>query len=224
MTLLLDPRSVARFEAGPGLNWPNKMGRMLLLALEDVMSRNGVNAVLALAQLEHRVNHYPPDNLERGFGFVELSTIMQCIEEMYGPHGGRSLALRAGRAGFKYALREFGTLLGLDDLALRLLPLELRLWMALNAMADVFNQYSDQRVRVTKQGPYVEYRIERCPVCWGRHTTGPCCYAATGLLQEMTTWVGRGTSCDVREVACIAAGAPACTFLVGPYLEVQAGL
>ena len=44
------------------------MGRMMMLALEDVMSRNGVNAVLALAQLEHRVNHYPPDNLDRALG------------------------------------------------------------------------------------------------------------------------------------------------------------
>ena len=223
MTLFLD-RPQAAFDIGSSLHWPNKMGRMMMLALEDVMSRNGVNAVLALAQLEHRVNHYPPDNLEPGFGFEELSTIMQCIEEMYGPHGGRSLALRAGRAGFKYALQEFGAQLGLVDLAFRQLPLELRLWMALNAMADVFNRYSDQRVQVAKQGPCIEYRIERCPVCWQRHATSPCCYAATGLLQETTTWIGKGQSCDVREVACIAAGAPACTFLVGPYQKVQTGL
>jgi predicted hydrocarbon binding protein len=223
MELSLD-RPTTALNAGQSLNWPNKMGRMMMQALEDVMSRNGVNAVLALAQLEHRVNHYPPDNLEPGFGFEELSTIMQCIEEMYGPQGGRSLALRAGRAGFKYALHEFGVQLDLADLAFRHLPLELRLWMALRAMADVFNRFSDQRVQVSKQGPYIEYRIERCPVCWQRHTTGPCCYAAVGLLQETTTWVGRGESCDVREVACIAAGAPACTFLVGPYQKVQTGL
>jgi predicted hydrocarbon binding protein len=223
MTLLFD-RTPTALDTGLSLNWPNKMGRMMMLALEDVMSRNGVNAVLALAQLEHRVNRHPPDNLEPGFGFEELSTIMQCIEEMYGPHGGRRLALRAGRAGFKYALREFGAQLDLADLAFRQLPLELRLWVALNAMADVFNRYSDQRVQVAKQGPYIEYRIERCPVCWQRHATGPCCYAATGLLQETTAWIGREKRCDVREVACIAAGAPACTFLIGPYQKVQTGL
>jgi len=223
MALILD-RQPAAPDAAQGPSWPNKMGRMMMMSLEDVMSRNGVNAVLTLAKLEHRVNCYPPDDLEPGFGFEELSTIMQCIEEMYGPQGGRGLALRAGRAGFKYALREFGTLLGLADLAFRLLPLELRLWMALNAMADVFNRYSDQRVQVAKQGPFIQYRIERCPVCWGRQTDGPCCYAATGLLQETTTWIGRGQSCQVREVACIAAGSSACTFLVGPYQKVQTGL
>jgi len=223
MALVFDQRPAALNDEH-ALHWPNKMGRMMMFALEDVMSRNGVNAVLALARLEHRVNRYPPDNLDRGFGFEELSTIMQCIEEMYGPHGGRSLALRAGRAGFKYALREFGALLGLSDLAFRLLPRELRLWMALNAMADVFNRYSDQRVQVAKRGSFVEYRIERCPVCWQRTADGPCCYAAVGLLQETSAWVGRGQSCEVREEACIAAGAPACTFIVGPYTEVQTGL
>jgi predicted hydrocarbon binding protein len=199
------------------------MGRMAILALEDVISRNGLNAVLSLAQLEHRVNHYPPDDLEKEFGFEELSTIMQCMEEMYGLRGGRSLALRTGRAGFKYALHEFGPLLGVADLAFRLLPLELRLWMGLNAMADAFNRYSDQRVRVSRQGSVVQYRIERCPVCWGRTATSPCCYAATGLLQETATWIGRGQSCDVREVACIATGALACVFLVGREHKVRTG-
>ena len=35
--------------------WPNKMGRMMLLALEDVMGKNGVNAVLNLAKLRHLI-------------------------------------------------------------------------------------------------------------------------------------------------------------------------
>jgi predicted hydrocarbon binding protein len=96
--------------------------------------------------------------------------------------------------------------------------------MALNAMADVFNRYSDQRVHVAKSGGCIEYRIERCPVCWGRQAASPCCYAATGLLQETTAWVGRGQSSEVREVACIATGAPACTFLVRPYHKVQTQL
>ena len=40
-----------------GHHWPNKMGRMVMLALEEVLSRSGVNAVLNLAHLGHRVNN-----------------------------------------------------------------------------------------------------------------------------------------------------------------------
>ena len=194
--------------------WPNQMGRMLLLALEDVMGRNGVNAVLNLARLRHRVNSYPPNNLELQFGFDELSAIMQALEEMYGPRGGRNLAIRAGRAGFKYALRDFGALLGLSDLAFRLLPLGMKLKVGLNAMADTFNNFTDQRVHVEEETDRFVYRIDRCPVCWHRHADFSCCHAAIGLLQEMVFWISGGKSFSIEEVSCIATGDSACTFII----------
>ena len=40
-----------------------------------------------------------------------------------GPRGGRGLALRAGRATFADALRGFGALAGVGDLAFKVLPL-----------------------------------------------------------------------------------------------------
>jgi predicted hydrocarbon binding protein len=200
--------------------WPNKMGRMIMLALEDVLSRSGVNAVLNLAQLGHRVNNYPPDNLELEFDFGELSMMMQALEELYGPRAGRNLAIRAGRAGLKYALRDFGALLGLADLPFRLLPLEVKLRVALGAMADTFNEFSDQRVRLDREGDLYYYVIEHCPVCWSRAAVEPCCHAATGLLQETASWIAAsevGTVDDllVQEISCIATGAPNCTFVVG---------
>jgi predicted hydrocarbon binding protein len=190
-----------------------------MLALEDVMSPNHVHAVLNRAQLGHRVNNYPPDNLELGFDFYELSMMMQALEELHGPQVGRSLAIQAGRAGFKYALRDFGTLMGLSDLSFRLLPLDVKLRVALGAMADTFNNFSDQRVRVTQEGDRFHYVIDRCPVCWSRTAAEPCCHVATGLLQEMVSWIaapkaGNGKGLDVQEISCIAAGAPNCTFVI----------
>jgi predicted hydrocarbon binding protein len=198
----------------PDYYWPNKMGRMLLLALEDVMGRNGVNAVLNLAKLPDRVNNYPPNNLELGFSFHELSHIMQALEEMYGPRSGRSLAIRAGRAGFKYALKDFGSLLGLADLAFRLLPLGMKLKVGLNAMADTFNNFTDQRVHIREEADHFVYVIERCPVCWQRSSEAPCCHAATGLLQEMVSWISGGRTFGVRETTCVALGDDSCTFLI----------
>jgi predicted hydrocarbon binding protein len=194
--------------------WPNKMGRMLLLALEDVMGRNGVNAVLNLAKLRHRVNKYPSNNLDLAFSFEELSNIAQALEDMYGPRGGRSLAIRAGRAGFKYGLKEFGSLLGLSDLAFRLLPLGMKLRVGLNAMADTFNNFTDQRVKLEEETGHLNYIIERCPVCWKRQANAPCCHAATGLLQETVSWISNGKSFDIVEVSCIAMGDTTCTFII----------
>ncbi len=198
-------------------HWPNNMGRMFLLALEDVMGRNGVNAVLNLAGLAHLVNHYPPNSLELGFRFEDLSGIMQALEDMYGPRAGRGLAIRAGRAGFKYALKDFGALLGMADLAFRLLPLGMKLKVGLNAMADTFNHFTDQRVRIEEETDRFIYVIERCPVCWHRQAAAPCCHAATGLLQETLSWISNGRDFDIQEITCIAVGDATCTFTIGKH-------
>ena len=88
-----------------GLYYPNKFGMIIIKALEDVMGRNGLNAILNLAGLSKYAENYPPDNLTKGFDFSELSALGTALEDMYGPRGGRGLALRAGRATFSDALK-----------------------------------------------------------------------------------------------------------------------
>ena len=80
-----------------GMYYPNKFGLITIKSLEEVMGKNGLNAILNLAGLNHYIENYPPDNLDKGFDFAELSAIGSSLEEMYGPRGGRGLALRAGR-------------------------------------------------------------------------------------------------------------------------------
>jgi hypothetical protein len=63
--------------------YPNKIGRIVLLATEEVMGRNGVNAALNLGKLRHLVNNYPPNNFDRQFSFEEVGRIQQALEEMY---------------------------------------------------------------------------------------------------------------------------------------------
>jgi hypothetical protein len=68
-----------------GLYYPNKIARIAILALEDVMGKNGLNAILNLANLPQLMDNYPPDNLERGFDFADFSSINAALEELYGP-------------------------------------------------------------------------------------------------------------------------------------------
>ena len=187
---------------------------MFLLALEDVMGKNGVNAVLNLARLRHLINNYPPNNLDLGWSFDEMGALNQALEDMYGPRGGRGLATRAGRAGLYYALKDFAAVLGIADLAFRLLPMGMKIKIGLNAMSETFNKTSDQVVRVEEQLDHFLYYIDRCPVCWGRQAQTPICYGALGLLQEGLHWVTGGKNVRVEEIECIAMGHPSCIFLV----------
>ncbi len=194
--------------------YPNKMGRIILLAMEEVMGRNGVNAILNLARLKSLVNSYPPNNFDRQFSFEEVGSIQQALEDMYGPRGARGLALRAGRACFKYGIKEFGPVLGIADLAFRLLPLGMKLKVGFEVFAETFNKFSDQIVRLGEDEDNYIWIIDRCPVCWERRTHEPCCHLAVGILQEGLYWVSSGKSFQVEEVECIAKGDVTCTILI----------
>jgi len=196
-------------------NYNNKFALITIKALEDVMGKNGVNAILNLAHLPHLIDNYPPDNLDREFNFADFSAINQALEEMYGPRGGRGLALRAGRAAFADSLRTFGALAGAGDLAFKVLPLHAKMRIGIPAMARIFSQISDQYSTGEERENDFLYTIHRCPVCWGRHNVDkPVCFIAVGLLQEGLKWLSGGMEFRVNESRCIAMGEPVCDFII----------
>lgn len=193
-----------------GLHYPNKIARIALTAIEDVMGKNGLNALLNLASLSHLIDNYPPDNLSREFDFADFSAINGALDEMYGPRGGRSLALRAGRATFSEGLRNFGALAGAGDLAFKVLPLPAKLMIGLPAMAKIFSTTSDQHSTVEDKGDHYVYTMHKCPVCWGRTTDKPACFMAAGLLQEGLKWVSGGHEFKVVQITAKSVGDENC--------------
>lgn len=214
MTVLTTALPTMALPAANQLYYPNKMGRIILLAMEEVMGRNGVSAALNLAQMRHLVNNYPPNNFDRQISFTDLGALMQALDDMYGPKGGRGLALRAGRACFKYGLKEFGPVLGISDLTFRLLPLPMKLKVGADVFAETFNKFSDQVVQLSETETHFVWQNMRCPLCWQRKTETPCCHLAIGILQEALYWVSGGKNFDVTETTCRACGAEACTILI----------
>jgi V4R domain len=194
--------------------YPNKMGRIILQALEETLGSSAAADVLLQAHLPHLAGILPPNNLERNFSFDHIGKIQHSLDDLYGPRGGRGLAVRSGRTCFKYGLREFGPLLGLTDSAFRLLPLRDKLKAGAGLFAEAFNRFSDQRVRLEEDEKHIYWHIERCPVCWGRTTAEPVCHLAVGILEEALYWVSCGRQFSVAETRCIARGDPTCTIQI----------
>jgi hypothetical protein len=201
--------------AKSGYYYANKIVLISLNSLEEVMGKNGVNAILNLAHLSYLIDNYPPDNLERQFDVAECSAINLALEEMYGPRGGRGLALRAGRVAFADSLRNFGALAGVGDLAFKVLPLQTKMRIGIPVMAKIFSQISDQYSTVHERENDYVYTIHRCPVCWGRNNSDkPVCFIAIGLLQGGLKWLSGGQEFRVNESRCVAMGDEVCEFII----------
>lgn len=197
-----------------GYYYPNRIARIFMEAMEEVMGRNGLNALLNLTGLTQYRDQLPPTNLNRDFDFADFSNLNQAVLDIYGPRGGRGLSLRGGRATFDRGLKGFGALAGVGDLAFRVLPEKTKVKIGLPALARVFTQFSDQISYVEDHGDFYLYYIDRCPVCWGRQNDRSICYVASGVLQEGLRWVSGGRTYRVEEIECIATGGESCKFRI----------
>jgi predicted hydrocarbon binding protein len=196
--------------------YPERMGRVILQAMEEVLGKEGVHAVLDLASLAPYADNYPESSSDKTFPFKVVAKFQESLEQLYGPQGGRGTALRIGRACFAYGLREYGAMLGITEAAFRLLPLPTKIQSGAKSFADLFNTQTDQRVRLEEKDKKLFWHIERCPLCWERKTTEPVCHLAVGLLQDALYWLSSGKIFNVEEIACLARGDSACTIVIDP--------
>lgn len=197
-----------------GLYYPNKIARIYLEVLEDIMGKNGLNSVLHKAGLENLIGNYPPDNLRKEFDFSEFSALNQALDDTYGRRGGRVFALRGGKASVQAGLDAFGAAVGISGLAMKMLPLNAKIRVGLTGMAKIFSTFSDQNSRVEDHPDHWLYIIDQCPVCWGRHADTPICHGAVGLLQGGLHWASGNREFKVVQSTCKAMGHEDCRFQI----------
>ena len=191
----------------------NKFARIFLESIQEIVGKNGLNSILNYSGLGSLIDNFPPDNLDRSFDFAHFSIINQALTEIYGERGGRGIALRIGKVTFEDVLKDYGAMAGVGDFAFKILPMQGKIKFGLNAMAKIFSEKSDQGSSWLDEGESYIYKVERCPVCWGRKDQDhPVCYYMVGLLQGGLHWVSGGKEFQVVETKCIAMGDQACEF------------
>jgi len=178
--------------------------------MEEVMGQHGLDQIMTQAGIDA----VPPDDLTRAFPFERIAKLNAALDEMYGQRGGRGMALRAGRSWFANGMKEFGALNGIADPAFRRLSLDDRVKLALQAQADIFTNFSDQRSHLEVTPTSFQFVIENSPFAWGRQAEKPVCHPLVGLLQECARWASNGRDYTVRETHCIATGDAACVVVI----------
>lgn len=198
-----------------GYTIANTFGRSALEAFEEVLGKNGLNAILHLSGLSSLIDHYPAKNLMRGFDFADFTMLNAALEELYGVHGGRGLAQQAGRATFNKALKDFGALAGVSDLAFKGLPVQTKIRIGLPAAARILSQLSDQLSSAAETKEAYLWTIKRCPICWNRKgEEKPVCHISTGLLHGLLIRISGGQDFRIHESKCCAMGDDVCEFVI----------
>jgi predicted hydrocarbon binding protein len=195
-------------------SYPNKWSRVFLQSIEEIIGYKSLKAVLDQADLKHLIPNTPQNDFVQSMPFSEISRILVSLEQLYGPRGGNGLAFRAGRVFFKTGLKEFGEELRITDTDFRLLPLDKKINVGLEALARLFNQQTDQLVKIEVFPNQTLWITNRCPFCWNRSADSHVCYIEVGMLQEALCWISGGKYFHIEEIECIAMGDSSCTIAI----------
>lgn len=191
----------------------NALMRQALVAVEEVMGKNGLVAVLRASNLAQYIDNLPPNDLNPAVSAADYSRLNEAIETFYG-RGARGILQRIGKASFEYGLREQSALLGLAGIAMKVLPPKQRIQLVLNNMAGALKKISGRdQIDVEVTDGQIAYVARTCSVCYGRKSAKPVCHLYQGSIAEAVRWAA-GQAYQVRETDCIACGADYCRFEV----------
>lgn len=202
-------------EITSGRALPNLRVRILMLSIQDVMGRNGLNATLKLAGLQRYINSPPPANSLPDLHASEFAALLQAIETLLGS-GSRGQLNRIGHAAFKRIVESDQARWNILGFVNRFLPARQQLQRSLTALArhlaapggevGVFSD-DERLVFVDTTGDGTQGRQRANEICW----------LTVGQIQECAFWA-TGSNYDITEVACKAKGEAECRFEIGERL------
>jgi len=182
--------------------------------VREIIGQAGMNAVFNLGLRTRLLPEGNGPDFEQDLTFHEIAGLQIALEGLYGPRGGRGIALRAGRASFPYFLRQFGERAGLTQMDFRLLPTQARLSSGLDVLTRLLASLCHNSIQISETDAHWLVRVENCPECWQRQTQEPVCHFFVGFLQEFMAWASNGRYYPVTESQCQAMGASACIFQI----------
>lgn len=201
-------------QSEPNSSLTKKMGRIAYKAMEETIGRKDLHQVLHWGQLNSLVGLPPEQDPDPSIQLSQISDLHASLEKLYGLRGGQGMALRSGRACFKYGLREFESQLGLNDSSFKLLPLNAKISIATRQFAGILNDSHHNKVKLEENAGSFFFHIEECPICRDRHADAPICHLAVGVLQEALYWISGGKHFHIEETECIAKGDQVCTLVI----------
>ena len=203
-----------RIELPEDLHYVNALLLQMMIGIEDVLGKNGLNAVLTGSGLERYVDNPPPNDLGHDVLAREFALLHASIEEFTG-RAGKGMLRRIGRSAFNWAAKEQIKTMGLANLALKALPQKLRMQAVLAGIKKgLVNNLDYSKIDIAFQDGLHIFTNHTNAIPHMRVSDGPVCHMLVGSLGQAMAFATGKTfqDFDVQETMCRATGAPSCRF------------
>jgi predicted hydrocarbon binding protein len=188
---------------------PNELLSAYLIALEDLLGKNGVNTVLNISGYQEWVESYPSDSTREPIPHAALSKIQETVEDIYGTRTGLNLSRSAARNTLTKAHAELVDIERLKHLSGDEIE---KIEQALRAFANLFASDNSGGSTVSRENKQLSISFQDCPNCAGRESKSPICMTYLGWIEGLVMLVDSGVEVVISETTCLATGDDECTF------------
>ena len=196
---------------------PNRGVRAIVYEFERLLGKNGLGAVLKIAELSDWKEIPPVDDLERGVGFNQLAAIYRALEELYGVRSARGLIRQANHTASVRIWSKHGVLAAFHDPDFhQALTWKERISVGCKALSQTFSEISDLDFFITEDDVLPALQLSHCPDCLDLQTEDPACAGMLGFLEGALSIISAEDPFQVREVECMGIGHDRCLFMVSP--------
>ena len=195
-------------------NIPNSLLYIALVTIEDIMGKNGINAILNASSMTKFRDNTPPNDAEKIYPAMDFSSLVKGLIDVIGVKGARAIFTNAGRKGFRNIVEKSPELFGLVGIELEKMATDReRIFSLLNAITYETNQIFGEGHQTFEEinGRFI-ISIHRCSWCHNLQDSDfPICYGEVGFDDEAVFWATKKRY-KVTETSCRSMGDPACVF------------
>ncbi|NTU74931.1 MAG: hypothetical protein HGA86_02290, partial [Anaerolineaceae bacterium] len=179
----------------------NQMSQIIFRGFVEIIGQAGTNATFHLAGLTQSLDSdLLETHLKEPLTPEQFSTLRYAVDQLYGLRGGRGASLRAGRAAFRYLLRDFGEKLGLSGMDFRLLPTRKRMNIGQQHLSSLLADEFRNTIFLHEDDTTWFWEVNSCQECLGQKRTETECTFMVGLLQESLQLIAKGMTFGLNEV------------------------
>jgi predicted hydrocarbon binding protein len=182
----------------------NVVVRIVLDGIEDVVGRNGLNALLNYGKMSRLIDDRPDYSFDVNFTDSEYAAVTSSIHAIIGSKGSKVIMRQVGIATARRII-DAGILDSLTDF-----EKEEKLLKALEIYV-----MASQRGRVTIEGGNIVFDNDKCTTCLNITDNVPVCTFVNGIIDELAKWAGVKDKKSV-ETKCKAMGDDTCRHEVLP--------